>query len=124
MWRKTPKEMTDKEIIKEGMASVNVEEEVDVSRIRKLAGLANASTVAGTPVEEAMGMMEEKKLQELLTQIETAITKTQGYFKQYVAAYDRMKDNMTEEEQMHYGYGIQAMFDLIEDMRDELVKHT
>lgn len=34
----------------EGMASVNVDEKIDVSRIRVLAGLANSSTAAGTPV--------------------------------------------------------------------------
>lgn len=36
--------------INEGMSSINVEEEIDVSRIRVLAGLANSSTVAGSPV--------------------------------------------------------------------------
>lgn len=34
------------------MGSINVEEEIDVSRIRVLAGLANETTVAGTPVAE------------------------------------------------------------------------
>lgn len=107
------------------MASINVDEQIDVSRIKKLAGLANNDgTVAGVPVDESLGMMEEKKLQELLTMIETSILKTRGYFKHYVETYDRMKGQMTEDEQMHYGYGIQAMFDLIEEMRDELVKHT
>jgi hypothetical protein len=36
--------------LNEGMGSVNVEQEYDVSRIRTLAGIKNASTVAGTPV--------------------------------------------------------------------------
>lgn len=40
--------------LNEGMGSINVEEEIDVSRIRKLAGLANSSTVAGTPVAESI----------------------------------------------------------------------
>ena len=39
-----------KEHIQEGMGSVNVEQEYDLSRIRTLAGIKNATTVAGTPV--------------------------------------------------------------------------
>lgn len=38
--------------LNEGMASVNVEEHYDVSRIQQLAGIANATTVAGTLVAE------------------------------------------------------------------------
>lgn len=38
--------------LNEGMGSVNVEQEYDISRIRKLAGIANASTVAGTAITE------------------------------------------------------------------------
>lgn len=40
-----------KKQLQEGMASINVEEEIDISRIRKLAGLANSSTPAGIPVD-------------------------------------------------------------------------
>jgi len=40
--------------LNEGMGSVNIDQEYDVSRIRKLAGIANGSTVAGTPVAEAI----------------------------------------------------------------------
>lgn len=36
--------------INEGLGSINVEEEIDVSRICVLAGIANGTTVAGTPV--------------------------------------------------------------------------
>jgi hypothetical protein len=36
--------------LNEGMGSVNVETQYDLSRIKQLAGIANASTVAGTPV--------------------------------------------------------------------------
>ncbi len=36
--------------INEGLVSVNVEEEIDVSRIRVLAGLSNSTTVSGSPV--------------------------------------------------------------------------
>lgn len=42
--------MTDKQL-NEGLSSINVEEEIDVSRIRKLAGLANNhASVAGQRV--------------------------------------------------------------------------
>ena len=43
--------MSKKQII-EGMGSVNVEQEYDVSRIRTLAGIKNATTVAGTAITE------------------------------------------------------------------------
>jgi hypothetical protein len=46
LWREASKEMNDKEQLNEGLASVNVEEEIDVSRIRKLAGLANNNASA------------------------------------------------------------------------------
>jgi len=36
--------------IKESMASINVDQTIDISRIKKLAGIMNATTVAGTPV--------------------------------------------------------------------------
>jgi len=39
-----------KQQVQEGMGSVNVEQYYDVSRIRTLAGIMNATTVAGTPV--------------------------------------------------------------------------
>ena len=39
-----------KQQVQEGMGSVNVEQEYDLSRIRTLAGIKNATTVAGTPV--------------------------------------------------------------------------
>lgn len=38
--------------LQEGMGSVNVQQEYDVSRIRTLAGLANSTTVAGSTVTE------------------------------------------------------------------------
>lgn len=125
MRRKASKEMSDNKQLNEGLASVNVEEEIDISRIRRLAGLANGdASSTGTPVDEAMGMMQEQQLNQLLELIETSINKTRGYFKKYVEAYEKNRELMSEEEQMHYGYGIQAMFDLIEEMRNELVKHT
>jgi hypothetical protein len=111
--------------INESMASVNVEEEIDVSRIRQLAGIANTiENSAGTPVAEALNAVEEKRLQDLLNDIEASIARTRVKFKQYAAAYQRMESLMDEDEQMHYGYGIQAMLDLVEEMHKELQKYA
>jgi hypothetical protein len=49
---KRAKDKMNENQINEGMGSVNVEQEYDVSRIKKLAGLANSSTSTGTPVAE------------------------------------------------------------------------
>ena len=46
--------MTKKKLA-EGMGSVNVETQYDVSSIKRLAGLANETTVAGTTVKESIG---------------------------------------------------------------------
>jgi hypothetical protein len=56
----------------EGMGSINVEEEIDVSRIRVLAGLANSTTVAGTPVvaESEGSEMTQEEADELADQLE------------------------------------------------------
>lgn len=45
--------MTKKKLA-EGMGSVNVETQYDVSNIKRLAGLANETTVAGTVVKESI----------------------------------------------------------------------
>ncbi len=45
--------MTKKNIA-EGMNSLNVETEYDVSNIKRLAGLANETTVAGTAIKESI----------------------------------------------------------------------
>lgn len=71
----------DKKQIVEGMGSTNIDQEYDVSRIKKLAGLANASTVAGTKVQEQLstGMSNEEAteladdLQQLLQEMSTAL---------------------------------------------------
>lgn len=51
---KEAKEDSMKQTVNEGQGSINVETHYDVSRIKKLAGLANSSTVAGTPVSEEL----------------------------------------------------------------------
>ena len=60
--------------LNEGMGSINVEEEIDVSRIRVLAGLANSTTVAGTPVvAEAEGQLSPEQREQVADAIEAAI---------------------------------------------------
>lgn len=56
--------MSGKEQLNEGMASINVEEEIDVSRIRKLAGLANnnASATGQRVVGEASELDHEVEM--------------------------------------------------------------
>ena len=60
--------------LNEGMGSLNVEEQYDVSRIQQLAGIANASTVAGTPVAEDINdNISPEEAQELAGQLETLV---------------------------------------------------
>jgi hypothetical protein len=60
--------------LNEGQGSVNVDQEYDVSRIRKLAGLANGSTVAGTPVAEAINDdIDSDKALELASELEQRV---------------------------------------------------
>jgi hypothetical protein len=58
--------------LNEGMGSVNVETHYDVSRIRKLAGLANSSTATGTPVvsEDVEGDISPEEAEALADQLE------------------------------------------------------
>ena len=65
--------MTDKQL-NEGQGSVNVETQYDISRIQKLAGLANSSTVAGTLVAERINddIYSEQAI-ELASEIEQQI---------------------------------------------------
>jgi hypothetical protein len=60
--------------LNEGMGSLNVEEQYDVSRIQQLAGIANASTVAGTPVAEDINdNISSEEAQQLAGQLETLV---------------------------------------------------
>ena len=57
--------------LQEGMGSVNVEQNYDVSRIKTLAGIANGSTVAGTPVAEKISSdIEADQADELANELE------------------------------------------------------
>jgi hypothetical protein len=65
--------MKDKQLT-EGISSVNVETQYDLSRIQQLAGIANASTVAGTPVAEAISDdIDGEKALELAAEIEQQV---------------------------------------------------
>lgn len=60
--------------LNEGLGSINVEEEYDVSRIQQLAGIANASTVAGTPVAEDINDdITAEDAHEIAKQLETLV---------------------------------------------------
>lgn len=65
--------------LQEGMGSVNIEQEYDLSRIRTLAGIKNATTVAGTPVtlgEDDAGEYDQEGAmaqQDLLTAADAAM---------------------------------------------------
>jgi hypothetical protein len=66
--------MDKKQQIVEGMGSTNIDQEYDVSRIKKLAGLANSSTVAGTPVVEAIyDNIDSDKALELSSELEQQV---------------------------------------------------
>jgi hypothetical protein len=110
--------------ITEGMGSVNVDETIDISRIQKLAGIQNAATSAGVSVAEAMGASEEQRLSALLNNIEVSVERIRANYKQYVELYARTEALMDEEEQMHFSYGMQAMLDLVDELREEMIKHS
>jgi hypothetical protein len=60
--------------LNEGMGSLNVEEQYDVSRIQQLAGIANSSTVAGTPVAEDINDdISSEEAQQLAGQLESLV---------------------------------------------------
>jgi hypothetical protein len=60
--------------LNEGIGSVNVEEQYDVSRIQQLAGIANSSTVAGTPVAEDINDdISSEEAREIAGQLEALV---------------------------------------------------
>jgi hypothetical protein len=60
--------------LNEGQGSINVTQEYDVSRIKKLAGLANSSTAAGTPVAESINDdITSEKAGEIADELETLV---------------------------------------------------
>ena len=70
---KEAKTMKNKQL-QEGQASVNVQQEYDVSRIQKLAGIQNSTTVAGTPVAERINDdIYSEKATELAAELEQQV---------------------------------------------------
>lgn len=106
----------------EPKAPAVIKESVDpeVARIVELSGLggiANKTSVAGEPVTEegrGIGLAYQRQLDQLLSQIEDSIAIMKGRFVSYKRMVDKLEDDMTEDEQMHYRYGVQAMIDILE----------
>lgn len=122
-----------KEQIKEGMGSVNVEQQYDISRIQKLAGIANASTVAGTKVQEQLstGMSNEEAteladdLQHLLQEMSTALESMENLVRSQLPNEYRSMEAYTfahiKTSLGGYGYAdrmSKSVESLIEDLRE------
>jgi hypothetical protein len=122
-----------KEQIKEGMGSVNVEQQYDISRIQKLAGIANASTVAGTKVQEQLstGMSNEEAteladdLQHLLQEMSTALESMENLVRSSLPNEYRSMEAYTfahiKTSLGGYGYAdrmSKSVESLIEDLRE------
>lgn len=131
---KEAKEESMKQTVNEGQGSINVETQYDVSRIKKLAGLANSSTVAGTPVvveevrsdispEEAEALADQ--LEEQLEAMNVALNAMEGLVRRYLPGEYR---NMEAYTFAHIktslgGHGYvdrmtRTVESLIEDLRD------
>lgn len=91
--------------------SDNVEE--NINRLRQLSGLK---------VDEGLGYGEEQMLNKLLQEIEISINRTEGLLRRYAQQVNKMSAHMGEEDQMHYGYGVQAMIDLVDQMHQRVQK--
>lgn len=90
-----------------------VKEHADIARLRHLSGLR---------VDEGLGYGEQQLLNKLLQEIEISINRTEGLLKRYAQQVNKMSAHMGEEDQMHYGYGIQAMIDLVDGMQARVQK--
>lgn len=93
----------------------NVEEDAnaDIARLRQLSGLK---------VDEGLGYGEEQMLNKMLQEIEISVNRTEALLNRYAKKVGEMSSYMDEEDQMHYGYGVQAMVDLISDMHARVQK--
>jgi len=125
--------MIDKQL-NEGQGSINVETQYDISRIQKLAGLANSSTVAGTPVAEAIyddihGEQATEVAAELEQQVEQLtqlLNEIEQTIKTYLPKeYASMKDyGLASIKSAIGGYGYagsrmsKTLAGLIEDLKD------
>ena len=122
-----------KEQVQESMGSVNVEQQYDISRIQKLAGIANASTVAGTKVQEQLstGMSNEEAteladdLQQLLQEMSTALESMENLVRSQLPNEYRSMEAYTfahiKTSLGGYGYAdrmSKSVESLIEDLRE------
>jgi len=121
--------------LNEGMGSVNVETQYDVSRIRKLAGLANSSTATGTPViaeevradispEEAEALADQ--LQEQLEVMNDALNAMEGLVRRYLPGEYRNMEAYTfahiKTSLGGHGY-IDRMTRTVESLIEDLRNH-
>lgn len=123
----------ENEQLNEGMGSVNVDTEIDISRIRKLAGLANSTTAAGVPVteevegdispEEAEALADQ--LQEQLEVMNDALNAMEGLVRRYLPREYRYMEAYTfahiKTSLGGHGYVdrmTRSIESLIEDLRD------
>lgn len=124
--------MTKKKLA-EGMGSVNVQVEYDVSNIKRLAGLANETTVAGTVVKEsirdnisaddARGMADD--IEEQMGVIAEAMESIAMLLRNHLPTeYRYMKEYTFPQLQVvlgGYGYSdrmIRSFESLVEDLRE------
>jgi hypothetical protein len=126
--------MTKKKLA-EGMGSVNVETQYDVSSIKRLAGLANETTVAGTVVKEsikdpisaddARGMADD--IEEQMHVIAEALESIQMLVRNHLPSeYRYMKEYTFPQIQIAlggYGYTdrmVRSFESLVEDLREHV----
>lgn len=123
----------DKKQIVEGMGSINIDQSYDVSRIRKLAGLANSSTATGTQVKEQLrtGMSNEEatelanNLEQLLQEMGVALESVESLVKHQLPNEYRSMEAYTfaHIKTSLGGYGYvdrmsKSIEGLIEDLRE------
>lgn len=125
----------DKKQIVEGMGSINIDQTYDVSRIRKLAGLANSSTAAGTQVKEQLstGMSNEEAtelandLEQLLQEMSVALESVESLVKNQLPNEYRSMEAYTfahiKTSLGGYGY-VDRMSKSIEGLIEELREYA
>lgn len=113
-----------KQVLNEALGGVEeaIEELTQVADTIEAEGINRLRQLSGLPVSESLGMNEENILNQLLAQTEESITRAGGYLTRYAQKVQQMQDHMSEEEHMHYVYGIQAMIDLVEQMYERVKK--
>jgi hypothetical protein len=125
----------DKKQIVEGMGSINIDQSYDVSRIRKLAGLANSSTATGTQVKEQLrtGISNEEatelanNLEQLLQEMGVALESVESLVKHQLPNEYRSMEAYTfahiKTSLGGYGY-VDRMSKSIEGLIEELREYA